>query len=356
MSPRNHASSKTRRPLPDEIKDALSSVPSAETEPESIDAPAAVATIDPPKKEPAKPEPPPKKTKPPTTSDLVTEEVMKQRRLAESCEELAFVRHALLADGQDLSPDQFRLYQTAVPRRPNEDRALWGRDWDRHLRKEDSRIEQVLSLQAAAGTTADQVKADKLVKDADAKRDKESPAIESEIRKLQAEWESLHQAATNAKSAADDRHIAVAALRDRKLLPGFVLDELNANHHRDTRSFGKDLLQLETRQTTIRGILALDVESPTGLAVAKNHVGGNSKFGADEFARRDFMFHTESWRDGINTHHKTGGLQQNKWVEYLAELREELTGVENKIATIISGEQADADKEIESLRSHYLPV
>ena len=46
----------------------------------------------------------------------------------------------------------------------------------------------------------------------------------------------------------------------------------------------------------------------------------------------------------------------DRWGEYLDdELREELVAVEARITAIVENEQADADRNIDALRSHYVP-
>lgn len=350
--PRNPAS-QTNKPKP--IRNPLPSVPMAETEPEPIDAPAAVAVAAP---EPPPPNVKPAKRKPPTPKPnaLLVAEVGRQRKLAEAIEGLVFRRNLLLAAGEDLSPDEFRLLETAFPRSSSEDPAIWRGNFDKHLRHEDSRVQRVLSLQEAAGTPADRTAAAKLATETAASLADQAPEIESKIRELQGELDALRQAASDARTASELRHEAVKNLQDKKLLPQFVHDELNAAHHRDMRAFGKALLDLETRRTQIQGMLALDVTTPAGLEVAKLHTSGNARFGVDEFERREWMFHCTTSKVGINTAFTTGAIRQDRWGEYLDELRVDLVGVEARIAVIVDGAQATADAEIVKLKSFYVPA
>ena len=351
MSPRNPASSKTRQPLPDAIEDALSSVPSAETEPEPIDAPAAVATAEPPK-----PKPPKQKTAPPKPSALLTSEIDREKKLAIAREELAFYRHRLLSEGGELSANEMRMYQTGFPRSATESQAVWQAEWVKHLKHENARVERVINLQAAAGTPADQTRADKLAESTAAQLDAESPAIEDEIRELQAKLESLSRAATDARSAADARHEAVEQLRDKELLPGFVRDELDAAHTRHTRDFRRELQNLESRQISLQGLIALDPEDPANGAVIKSHIGNLARFGVDEIARlkHGFQFVAEQRPGGVA--HRFGELRPGVWESCVEDLRTELVDVESRIAEIETGDKAEADAEVEKLKSFYLPV
>ena len=348
MSPRNPASSKTRQPLPDAIEDALSSVPSAETEPEPIDAPAAVATAEPPK-----PKPPKQKTAPPKPSALLTSEIDREKKLAIAREELAFYRHRLLSEGGELSANEMRMYQTGFPRSATESQAVWQAEWVKHLKHENARVERVINLQAAAGTPADQTRADKLAESTAAQLDAESPAIEDEIRELQAKLESLSRAATDAKSAAIARHAATNSLQKKELLPSYIVDELDSLIQKHGRSFHHELQQLEGRQVSLVSLIALDVdESPE---VVKNHIGGNSRFGADHIERLKsaFTFSTEQRPGGVA--HRFGNLRPGVWESYCQELGEELATVEARMAEIANGEQATAAAEVAKLLAFYVP-
>ena len=332
MSPRNPAKPVTETPTG-----------------EPIDQAAAVAVAEP---EP-KPQPPKAKTPPP--SDLIAEELGRERRLAEAREALVFRRHTLLADGLELSSSEMRLLQAGFGKSATENEAVWRSQFAKHLRKEDSRVGQILDLQRRAGTPADQTAADTLVAQTAAKLDAEAPAIEEQIVELQNQLGTLHQAASNAKMAATVRHDADKNLRDPELLPQFIHDELAAIHREHTQDFGRDLLHLETRRTQIQSVIVLDVTTPEGREVAKHHVGGNPRFGVDEFTRLEAAFVCKSHKQGVNTMFSVGNLREDRWSEYVAELSAELIEVEGRIDEITTGDKAAADREVESLKSFYLP-
>lgn len=337
----------------------------AEPKSEPIEETAAVATIAPPKKKPVPPKP----------SDLVDEEIRRERRLSEAREELSVRRRTLLADGQDLTPDEMRVLKTAVPRSPTGNQAIWNRDWDRFLRHEDVRIGRVLDLQEAAGTPTDRSTADKLAATSQKKMESEAPAIQEKIRKLQNELGELHQAATSAKSAADARHAAVTDLRDEKLLPQFILDELAALDRCHTRDFGRELVALETRRIQLQSVFAMDQASRGGLDIItgqvegggseedyrkarvgiKSHVGGQARFGVDEMARLQCVFEFSEERRPNGISYRFGKIRDGVWQDYITDLRSELVDVEGRIVAITNGSQSAADAEVEALRSFYLP-
>lgn len=310
----------------------------------------------------AKPEPKPKPgvspapNKCPPPSQLLAEEIARERRLAKAREELSFRRHELLADGLDLSPDEYRVLKTAVPGSPEQNGPEWQERFNRFLRKEDGRVETILSLQTAGGSPADRAASDKLAKTTATARDSQAPSLEEQIRELQNQLADLHQSATSAKSAADARHDADASLRDPKLLPGFINDELAALERRHTLDFGRELIQLEVRRGQLKGLLALDISTKEGLTSAKGHISGNRRFGPDEMARLKsaFEFSTEQRPGGVA--YRFTKLRSGVWDDYLNELRAELDGVENRIAEIACGSQSDANRAIEALKSFHVPT
>ncbi len=342
---RNHAkktvSPAVDRPLPTESP--LPDEPRADT-------PTSVAVAERPK---AKAKAKPKSPATSTTTDLVSEELAREERLARAREELTFRRFHLLQEGGDLSSSEMSLLQSAFPRRPELDQAIWCRGWDRHLRHENARVGQVLDLQSRAGTPADQTRADKLAESTAAKLDAEAPAMEEQIRELQNQIGAMQVAATNAKMAAIARHAATNSLQKKELLPIYIVDELNSLIQKHGRSFHHELQQLEGRQVSLVSLIALDVdESPE---VVKNHIGGNSRFGADHIERLKsaFTFSTEQRPGGVS--HRFGNLRPGVWESYCQELGEELATVEARMAEIANGPQAAADAAVEQLKSHYVP-
>lgn len=331
-----------RKPKPGPTESPLPDVPD---EPKA-DTPTSVATIEPPRAPKKAPEP----------SRFVVEEVKRERRLAEAREELSFRRHRLLQEGGDLSPDEYALLKTALPRRPDLDRGAWNQGWTRFLRHEDSRVQQVLTLQEAAGTPTDRTTADKLAVATAADSDLKIPTLEEEIRELQNQVGALRRAATSAKEAADARHAAVVGLCTKELLPSYILDEIDAHHHRSTIDFGRALQVLEGRQISLTSLLGLDTETPQGRAVVKGHVGGLARFGVDDMERLRTAFQFSTERVPGGTSYRFGNLRPGVWGSCCDEFRVELTDVESRIAKIVGREQATAVNEVEKLKSFYVPV
>jgi len=313
----------------------------------------AVAVADPPETPPRKTTPPKKKAALPKPSDLLAEEIAREKRLAIAREELLFRRHTLLVDGLDLLVDEYRLLETAVPKSATLGDYDYSERFGHFLNRENKRVETIINLQAASGTPIDQAAADKLAKQTAVTRDDQGPALEAEIRERQAKLESLSRAATDAQSAANARHAADENLRDVKLLPPFIRDELNATHRQHTDDFGKELLQLETRQISLTSLLALDVESPEGITSCKLHAQGQPRFGDDEMSRLKhvFTFTAEQGPSGVS--HRFEKLRPGVWEDYCDERRQELNDVEGRIESIANGQQAAANREIKALRSFY---
>ena len=211
------------------------------------------------------PKPSPKKTSPPKPSDLLIEEVGRQRRLAEAIEQLVFRRHALLVDGQDLSSAEFRLLQTVLPTSPGQNPRDFKEQVDHFLKRENLRVSTIVGLQSAAGKPADREAADELVKTTQRRLDSEGPNLEEEILKLQTKLQELRSAATDSQTAADDRHDADRDLRAEKLLPEFIRDELNAIKRDHSVNFGRELGQLEARQISLTSVIALDCSATITL-------------------------------------------------------------------------------------------
>ena len=332
--------------------------PAAKTsQPEAIaNQPEAVAVLDepkPPKKKSALGVAPVPAQAPP--SPMLAEEIEREKRLAESREELAFRRADLLASGEDLSVDEFRVMKTAIPGCLERNGPAWRVEFDRFLAKQNARVGRILELQSAAGTPAERQKADGLERKTAAELDEKSPGIEEQIHELQKRLDALRSTASDAKQAAETRHKAVADLHDKRLLPNFIRDELASIERRHSHDFGKELINLETRRTQIEVLLALDVANPEGLTVAKLHVGGNSRFGPDDFERREHMFHCSRTDHGISVSFATGRLRADRWADYLADLLDELGIVETHIKEIAGGKQAAADEAVEKLKSFYVP-
>lgn len=321
-----------------------------EDPPESIDQ-GAVATIDPPEPPAAPPEP---IEPPPPASALIQEEIERDRRLARVREELVQRRHALLARGGDLSVGETRLLQTALPKSPHETDFAYGERFNQFLNREEARVSKIVELQAAAGMPGDRETADKLAEKTAETLETEAPPIEEQIRQLQRQLDELRSAAANTKAAAAARHAAVVALKDEKLLPGFVKDELVAARRANEVDFGGELRQLESRRVQITGTLAVDVETPEGREVAKHHVQGNKRFGVDEFERLRYMFQCSETREGPLIGIKVGAMRPERWQAYCSELRRELAATETRIAELAGGKQVDADAAIEKLRSFYV--
>ena len=339
MSPRNPAT----KTVPPGVDRPLPEVPSAPP----IDDPAAVAVAE-------RPKPPNKKAAPPEPSDLIGEEIAREKRLALAREQLSFRRFHLLKAGSDLSSPEMSLLKTAVPRRPEIDRAAWNLNWDRFLRQENVRAGRVIHLQSAAGTPDDRAASDAAAVDTAAALAAEAPAIEEQIIELKNQLAGMHQAAGNAQAAADARRQAVANLKDTKLLPQFVRDELDSLTREHGRSFRYELQRLESRQNALTGLIALDPdESPE---VIKSHIGNDARFGADEIERlkHGFRFTAEQRPGGVA--HRFGELRPGVWESCVEELRTELVDVESRIEEIADGQQREADAEIERLRSHYVPT
>ena len=306
---------------------------------------AAAAVID-------APEPPPNSP----ASDLLTAEVGRERRLAEAREELLFRRHALLAEGEEPSPDELRLLATAVPRSVSESDHAYRERLNKYLRRQEARVARIVALQVEAGSPSERKVADGLARKTAAELEAKSPTLEEQIRELQKQLDALRLAADNAQTAADVRHAAVAGLHDKRLLPPFVADQLASIERRHSHDFGKELINLEARRTQIEALLALNVTSPEGLQSAKLHVGGNSRFGPDEFERREHMFFCSRTNHGISTSVVTGQIRLDRWATYLADLRDELATVESRISEIAGGPQAAAKLDIDKLRSFYVPL
>ena len=318
---------------------------------EPIEEPSvAVAMIEP---EPI-PAPPPKKPLPPA-SDLVAEEIERERRLAVAREELVFRRHELLAEGQDLSAAEYRLLQTGCPRVPGQNDYEYRQTFGEYLNREANRVQTILSLQGRAGSPADREAADALAEKTQRKLDVESPELEQRIRELQEQLSALHLAANVAKTAASDRHAAVSELKGEHLLPSFVRDEIAAARRVDEGDFGAELRKLESRIRSLRGLLDIDPENPVDLEVIKHHVSGNRHFGNDELEclKSVFEFSTEQRPGGVA--HRFGAIRPEVWGKYLDEIRVELEAAESRIAAIAGGEQAASDQKIEAMRSHYVP-
>ena len=331
-----------------------------------------------PKTEPAppvavldEPKPPKKKSsalgvapmgKAPPQSPMLMEEVAREVRLSRAREELFFKRHSLLASGEDLSVDEFRVMKTAIPGSYDQNGPRWKVDFERFLAKQDSRVGRIVGLQSAAGTPAERQKADKLAETTREKLDAEGPGIEEQIRELQKQLDALRLAADNAQTAADVRHAAVAGLHDKhsdrsrtRLLPQFIRDELDSLERHHTRDFRKELINMETRRTQIESLFALDVATPEGLQAAKHHASGHAGFGPDEFARREHMFLCERINHGHSTSFVTGKLRTDRWADYLDQLRDELGIIETQLKEIAGGKQAEADEAVEKLRAFYVP-
>jgi len=298
------------------------------------------------------PAPPPKKPLPPA-SDLVAEEIERERRLAEAREQLVFRRHALLAEGQDLSASEYRLLQTGCPRVPGdyENRVAFNE----YLNREANRVQTILDLQNQAGSSQDRAAADALAETMQQRLSVESPAIVEKIAELQEQLSALHLAADSARTAAADRHQAVSELKGEHLLPTYVKDEIAAARRVDEGDFGAELRKLESRIVSLRGLLAIDPGSPDGREVVKHHVSGNRHFGNDELEclKSVFEFSTEQRPGGVA--HRFGAIRPEVWGKYLDEIRVELEAAESRIAAIAGGEQAASDQKIEAMRSHYVP-
>ena len=319
---------------------------------EPVDSPAVAVAEPPPKPKPAKRRlrKKPAAAKP---SKLLAEEIARERRLAEAVEELVFRRHTLLADGLDLSVDEYRVLHTAVPKQPGQNNHAWKEQMGHYLKREHKRVQTIMDLQSAAGTPADQSAADQLAEKTAADRDGATPAIVEQMMELQSQLDGLNQAATNAESAADARHDANESLHDEKLLPQFVRDELDALRLCHKTDFGKELIQLETRRTQIQGALDLDVDDSADLVTIKGHVGGQDRFGFDEMDRLKNVFHYTDERvaNGVST--RFGKIRPSVWRDYLDSLSAEMLDLEARIEELTNGEQATADMEVKKLRSFY---
>ena len=314
-------------------------------------SPAAVATLDPPK-----PKARPKKPSAPEPSDLITDEIGREQRLAIAREDLVFRRHELLKSGDELSASEMRLLATAHPKSLSENDAIWQAAFAKWLRREDARVAKILALQESAGTPDDRNADDKLAQAAAEALGAQGPKIREQITTLQSQLDDLHQAAINAEQQAVARRQAVDDLKSTELLPAFVLDELAANHLRDTAAFERELNALGTRQTQIEGLLALDITTDAGAKIAEQHVGSVERFGGDTKSRVESVFNCTTRRDGTNNHWIVGSIRREVWAAYLDELRGELTDVQARIADIVDGPAAEAQTTADTLKSLYVPV
>ena len=334
------------------IEESIEATPVAES--------SSVAATDPPEsapETPPEPIPQPKKAKtpPPLVSDLVADELQREQRLAEAREELVFRRYELLKIGQDLSASEYRLLQTAIGKTPHLSDFECKQAFQQYLNKERLRVSKVLDLQGKAGSPSDREASDKQAEATARKRDAEAPGIEERICELQKQLQALRSEADAAQQAADARHQAVKSLCDEKLLPPFVLDEIASCRRENENEFAGELRNLEARKTQIVGTLEIDHNSPTGLAVIRNHVSGSRRFGVDELSRLGAMFEVSIEQRPGGIAHRFGKLRFDRWDAYLDSLREELVAVEARIEAIKEGEQADADRNIEEMRSYYVP-
>jgi len=286
---------------------------------------------------------------------LITAEVERARQLAHARECLIFRRHDLLAEGQELPPEEMRILQTACPKPLGQNPAIYNAAFAKWLRHEEARVVKILALQDRAGTPgvrqADDahatVTAEALVK--------QGPTIREQILVLQANLDDLHQAATNAEQQGSSRRQAVIDLKSKALLPDFVLDELAANHRRNTAVFEREMIKLGVRQTQIKGILTLDVATAAGAKVAQSHVSSLERFGRTDRARVETFFTCTTRREGANTHWIVGGIRSEIWAGYLTDLGAEQVAVAARLQEIIAGPAAEAQAADDRLRSFYVP-
>lgn len=218
------------------------------------------------------------------------------------------------ADGAELTSEELAFLRAA------------GID-DATRRREVARLTRVVKLYQAAGTSAQRKAAADRLALVQAELGPIVAKAQAEIDRLQGEIRKAESDLLAAKAEAERRDNAAQQLTSESVLPEFVRGQLKDNHKAESDcEASRTVRETEQRLKVIAGVLKL-----TDADGMKLHAQAQQMAGRDLFTRTG-----------------DGGAMINpkvcpmKWAEYLAQLREEVPGLEAQLAA--------ANKELEIFR------
>ncbi len=275
--------------------------------------------------------------------EAYAQQMLKERKTLES-------GFGLRAKGQQPTASQL-----AVERRwgPRTDTPEGRKQYEKWLRREVTRRKNVDELQAVAGSSIDRQQAQAEAEKAESELARQAPQIQAEIDALRTKLARLENEARRLRAASDARLRAVAELQNPRVLPEFVRDDLRLATERQARDWRAELVQAESRATSLRGIIGLDPADRANKDSIR-HIVETIRDGTDSTARLRRFYWTSTERQFGGLALQVGELKRDVWDAYVADLRRELATVEATIARLEPFEQQAAE-EIERLRCYYIP-
>lgn len=304
----------------------------------AVSSHAAVADAPPPRPEPVTPKP---TTRVPSGLPAVdVNRLVADRREREETAEVLFRK---LADDEPLSAGERRLLKTVCP----EAVAQSPHRFETWLKGEAGRRRAVSELQAAAGSGADRQADVARLAEAQQRQSEQAPELSRQIEELQARLNALAAAFREAADDVHRRNQAVAHLRQERLLPAFVAEELRlleqstapARHERET---------LLTRVKGIEGICAWDVkgnrEQIEVYARGVNTPTGTLSDVVFPRTRKPTPFGGFDLRS----------IDQAAWSAHLDDLRREADRARQRLAEL-GDPDSEIAAEVEALKNYWVP-
>jgi hypothetical protein len=254
-----------------------------------------------------------------------------------------------MADDTDLSDAELAMLRHAGPAIVPGDGGRSERAFARWCRRQTERIKSVRKLQGMAGTSVERRAASEAAENAEARLNARSAEIADTIAKLQTERAELEQAAVKARTDSDHRQAALAKLREKSILPAYIVDRLNQCKRKWKQGKGRELEVKRNRLAILEGLTSLDIserrrtlagiEGGRDLEKIRGHIEGNPDFGSTETNRLEsfgMVHRVVSPPHGETIEMRIDNLDRQKWQAYLdgpvvaeiESLRKEITALE----------------------------
>ena len=313
----------------------------------------AIAEIPKPTKKPVA------KATPTPLDDDLDEIVQQQGRLARAAEQI----FARLADGAEPTPDERALLRQVGPQptgSDRRDRAAFNKWLDRNV----GRLRSIRELQDQAGSVADREAAKQAADTASKRYADEAPKTEKKIQELQDRLAELANQERKTQATFERRESAMKRLTEERLLPSFVQDVLRSLRDEHNKRFGIELTKSETRLSVIEAVLGFNPDRD--FETIRLHIESNVSLGGDTISRLDRFVerrrYTEDDQDRFAQRNRNplpasffnGKIKLAEWQHYCNELRQEAEQLRQRIVEL-KGIETEAAKDVEQLKSYYIP-